>query len=85
MVISSKVERLIVAQETTGRYRYFHPLNNKGENMYKHLYDSFSHWYRGGSIYFYSDPHFNDDEMKLLTTSRDHVNEVMSVLDRLGK
>jgi len=27
----------------------------------------------------------NDDEMKLLTTSRDHVNEVMSVLDRLGK
>lgn len=27
----------------------------------------------------------NEDEMKLLTTSRDHVNEVMDVLDRLGK
>ena len=29
------------------------PLNTKGENMYKHLYDSFSHWYRGGSVYFW--------------------------------
>ena len=27
----------------------------------------------------------NDDEKKLLATSRDHVNEVMNVLDRLGK
>ena len=27
----------------------------------------------------------NEAEMKLLKTSRDHVNEVMSVLDRLGK
>lgn len=34
--------------------------------MYKHLYDCFSHWYHGGTIYFYSDPHFNDDEMKHL-------------------
>ena len=34
--------------------------------MYKHIYDSFKHWYRGGQIYFYSDPHFNDPESKLL-------------------
>lgn len=34
--------------------------------MYKHLYDSFKHWYDGGTIYFYSDPHFADDEMKYL-------------------
>lgn len=32
--------------------------------MYKHLYDSFKHWYRGGSIYFYSDPHFGDAELQ---------------------
>lgn len=32
--------------------------------MYKHLYDCFKHWYHGGTIYFYSDPHFADSEMK---------------------
>lgn len=32
--------------------------------MYKHLYNIFSKWYRGGNIYLYSDPHFNDNEMK---------------------
>ena len=35
--------------------------------MYKHLYDSFKHWYTAdqehpGTIYFYSDPHFGDEE-----------------------
>ena len=34
--------------------------------MYKGLYECFKHWYRGGQIYFYSDPHFTDDEMKYL-------------------
>lgn len=34
--------------------------------MYKHLYDCFAHWYHGGSIYFYSDPHFADEEMKYI-------------------
>ena len=29
--------------------------------MIKHLYDSFAErYYRGGSIYLYSDPHFGD-------------------------
>lgn len=36
--------------------------------MYKHLYDCFAHWFhenRGG-VWFYSDPHFEDEEMKWL-------------------
>lgn len=35
--------------------------------MIKGLYDSFAQrWYRGGSIWFYSDPHFSDEEMKYI-------------------
>lgn len=34
--------------------------------MYKGLYDIFKHYYHGGSIYLYSDPHFADEEMKYL-------------------
>lgn len=36
--------------------------------MYKNLYDNFAHWFHDGrgTVYFYSDPHFNDDEMKSL-------------------
>lgn len=35
--------------------------------MYKGLYDSFAaRWYHGGSVWFYSDPHFADEEMKHL-------------------
>lgn len=33
--------------------------------MYKHLYECFKHWYHGGQIFFYSDPHFGDDEMQI--------------------
>lgn len=28
--------------------------------MYKHIYNQFKHWYPGGTIWFYSDPHFSD-------------------------
>lgn len=33
--------------------------------MYKNLYDNFAHWFHHGrgTVYFYSDPHFNDPEM----------------------
>lgn len=32
--------------------------------MFKHLYDELAkRWLRGGSVYIYSDPHFNDPEM----------------------
>ena len=34
--------------------------------MYKHLYDCFSHWYHGGTIYFYSDPHFADADVEAM-------------------
>lgn len=30
------------------------------------LYPLFNHWYRGGQVYFYSDPHFADEEMRFL-------------------
>lgn len=54
--------------------------------MYKHLYDSFSHWYRGGSIYFYSDPHFNDDEMKYLRKNYIGDDEQVKAINRkIGK
>ena len=36
--------------------------------MYKHLYDKFADWFHNdrGSVYFYSDPHFNDKEQASL-------------------
>ena len=34
--------------------------------MDKWLYEKFSNWFHGGTIYFYSDPHFSDEEMKYL-------------------
>lgn len=34
--------------------------------MFRGLYDCFCHWYRGGNIWLYSDPHFADDEMKYI-------------------
>lgn len=39
--------------------------------MYKNLYDNFAHWYHNnmGTVYFYSDPHFNDEEIKYLRSN----------------
>lgn len=34
--------------------------------MYKWIYDNFKHWYHGGTIWFYSDPHFADEEMQYI-------------------
>ena len=36
--------------------------------MYKHLYDKFQNWFQEnrGQVWFYSDPHFGDDEMKYI-------------------
>lgn len=47
--------------------------------MYKHLYDSLKHWYHYGigNIYFYSDPHFNDEEMKFLR--QDYIGDMEQV------
>jgi len=39
--------------------------------MIKGVYDSIAErWYRGGTIYFYSDPHFSDEEMWKVRTSQ---------------
>ena len=39
--------------------------------MHKSLYDRFAHWFNNdrGQVYFYSDPHFSDEEMKSLRTN----------------
>lgn len=55
--------------------------------MYKNIYDCFKHWYRGGTIYFYSDPHFSDDEMKSIRGGNylDDSAQVSSINKRIGK
>ena len=39
--------------------------------MYKSLYNCFAHWFNNGrgQVYFYSDPHFSDEEMEHLRTN----------------
>lgn len=54
--------------------------------MYKHLYDCFAHWYHGGTIYFYSDPHFADPEMKDIR--KDYISDeeqVARIRSKIGK
>ena len=53
--------------------------------MYKHLYDQFKHWYHGGGIWLYSDPHFGDDEMRHI---RDYITDdeqVLRINSNVGK
>lgn len=56
--------------------------------MYKHLYDNFSHWFHEGrgQVWFYSDPHFADEEMKYLRS--DHIGaygQVERINSKVGK
>lgn len=54
--------------------------------MEKHLYDSFARWYRGGTIWFYSDPHFNDPEMEHIR--KDYISDaeqVKRINSRVGR
>ena len=55
--------------------------------MYRHLYDQFKHWYReGGSVWFYSDPHFADEEMKYLRANYiGDEAQVKCINSKLGK
>lgn len=54
--------------------------------MYKGLYDSFNHWYHGGSVWFYSDPHFNDEEMKFLRKNYiGDAEQVKRINSKIGK
>ena len=58
--------------------------------MEKWVYDSFARWYHGGGIYFYSDPHFADEETKHLRKNYigdqeqvDSINKVIGKNDTL--
>lgn len=56
--------------------------------MYKNLYDQFAHWFHDdrGTVYFYSDPHFNDDEMKYLRKNYiGDVEQVKRINSKIGK
>jgi calcineurin-like phosphoesterase family protein len=53
----------------------------------KHLYHSFKHWYRGGTIFFYSDPHFSDGDMPSLRKEKylNDQEQIASINKVLGK
>ncbi len=56
--------------------------------MYKHLYDNFAHWFHEGKgqVYFYSDPHFADEEMKYIR--KDYISDeeqVKRINSKIGK
>jgi calcineurin-like phosphoesterase family protein len=54
--------------------------------MYKHVYDCFKHYYHGGSIYLYSDPHFADEEMKYLRSNYvGDAEQVKRINSKVGK
>lgn len=58
--------------------------------MIKSLYDEFAkRWYRGGSIWFYSDPHFNDPESEEFRTQKgvylSDEEQVKRINSKLGK
>ena len=52
----------------------------------KFLYPLFNHWFRGGNIWLYSDPHFSDDEMKYIR--KDYIGDeeqVKRINSKVGK
>ena len=52
--------------------------------MYKGLYDCFKHWYHGGQVYFYADPHFGDAEMSQLRGVTDE-EQLKNINAKVGK
>jgi calcineurin-like phosphoesterase family protein len=56
--------------------------------MFKNLYDNFAHWFHDGqgTVYFYSDPHFNDPEMVQLRKNYiGDAKQVKSINSKIGK
>jgi calcineurin-like phosphoesterase family protein len=56
--------------------------------MYKGLYDQFAHWFHDGQgqVYFYSDPHFADDEMQYIR--RNYIGDdeqIKRINSKIGK
>lgn len=52
--------------------------------MYKGLYDCFKHWYHGGQVYFYSDPHFGDAKISKLRGITDE-EQIKNINAKVGK
>lgn len=46
------------------------------------LYNTFNHWYHGGRIFVYSDPHFADDEMQYIR--KNYIGD-QEQIDRINK
>lgn len=55
--------------------------------MEKHIYDIFAHrWYNGGTIWFYADPHFGDEQMKKIRKNYISDDEqVRRINSKIGK
>jgi len=56
--------------------------------MIKGLYDQFEHWFHGGrgQVWFYSDPHFSDEEMKYLRANYiGDEEQVKRINSKIGK
>lgn len=52
----------------------------------KYLYHTFDHWFRGGNIWIYSDPHFADSEMVYLRKNYiDDDEQVKRINSKVGK
>ena len=57
--------------------------------MYKGLYDNFSHWFHDGkgTVWFYSDPHFTDEDVKYFR-GEDHISDeeqIKRINSKVGK
>ena len=50
----------------------------------KHLYQFCDPWFHGGSVYFYSDPHFGDEEMNAYRgiTDEEQINKINKVVHK---
>lgn len=54
--------------------------------MIPHLYDCFKHWADGGSVYLYSDPHFDDSDCKLMSADwPDPAAQIKLINDKVHK
>lgn len=55
--------------------------------MFKNLYDNFAHWFHDGrgTVYFYSDPHFNDPEMVHLRNYIGDEEQIKRINSKIGK
>ena len=51
---------------------------------YNGLYRPFEHWYHGGNIYFYSDPHFDDRDMEVFRSSCPSSEEQVAIINKVA-